>query len=47
MLNVTHITKLEGQMGQVEELLRVVEDMQQNDTLELIDMVRVWKSMAN
>ena len=34
-------------MGQVEELFKAVEDMQQHDILKLIDRVRELKSMAN
>ena len=47
MSNTTYIIKLESQMRQMEELFKLVEDMQQNDILELVNKVKEWESMAN
>ena len=34
-------------MGQMEELFRAIEDLQQHDVPKLIDRAREWESMAN
>ena len=47
MSNAARIVELEGRMGQVEELFRAVEDIQQRDIPELIDRAREWESMVN
>ena len=47
MLSIVCIIELESQIGQVEKLFRVVEEMQQHDILELVNRAREWQTMAN
>ena len=47
MSNTARIAELEGRMGQVEDLFRAVEELQQRDIPELIDRAREWETMAN
>ena len=47
MSNTARIVELESRMGQMEELFRAIEDLQQHDIPMLIDKAREWESMAS
>ena len=47
MLNTACITELESQMGQMEELFRTAEDLQQHDIPKLVNKAREWESTAS
>ena len=47
MSNTARIAELESRVGQMEELFRAVEDLQQHDIPELVDRARDWEATTS